>query len=244
MSFPQKENEFTRVLDSENRILARRHDRDRYWRWIRSCRRCRGIIGPIDVLCECCLDEALAQSNSSDGLRLSDYALPVCALFTWTRNNESLIRPLIHGFKGGHASILARALCERLVQLRNPSPGVKTVFLFPRRKDPDSYDHAWLLTMTLVRLFPGSAALALNPDQNAAAQKRLDLADRSRRRFLTLSDEKISLCTSIGARCVFVDDVVTSGSTAMAAYSAAGEPSSFEVWTLAARARDYSITAR
>jgi predicted amidophosphoribosyltransferase len=182
-------------------------------------------------------------SNTSESLAQKGYSLPVYSLFTWTNSNDRLMRELIHGFKRGRAAVLAAMLCERLAQIRAPSDGANLSFLFPHGARGYPKDHAWLLTATLAELFPGSRAFSLRPQGDARLmpdqeQKRLSLGDRSRRSFAPLNAEKIS---SLGARVVFVDDVITSGSTAMAAFVAAGEPLAFEVWTLAARAKDYPV---
>jgi len=86
--------------------------------------------------------------------------------------------------------------------------------------------------------------------QSAASQKALSAGERRQRRFVLRKDfhaeairheheqdERAGPSIECYAQktVVFVDDVITTGSTAMAAYIALGDPENFEVWTLAHR---------
>jgi predicted amidophosphoribosyltransferase len=72
---------------------------------------------------------------------------------------------------------------------------------------------------------------------NRKSQKSQDLAERAECRFQLRVDRQTvqDLLASSPGPIVFVDDVITSGATAMAAYMALEDPSRFEVWTLANR---------
>lgn len=59
--------------------------------------------------------------------------------------------------------------------------------------------------------------------------------ERSERRFL-LKDPRTNQNACRGP-FLFADDVITTGSTAIAAYMALGDPSDFEVWTMVNRPR-------
>lgn len=61
-------------------------------------------------------------------------------------------------------------------------------------------------------------------------QKRKSAKDRFRRQFKLKPGIRVK-----GARIVFVDDLITSGATALAAYRALNSPVDFEVWTIARR---------
>lgn len=68
----------------------------------------------------------------------------------------------------------------------------------------------------------------LKPQANSKAQKRKSRLERTLRTFDL--DEDFS--KPANKRIIFVDDVVTTGQTALAAHEALKEPSDFEIWSL------------
>lgn len=174
-----------------------------------------------------------SQQNRGANLRQSGYPFPVYSLFTWTNSNDRLIRPLSYGFKRGLAFRAAQALALNLLHEVSCHRQLSSPWLV--HPGGAQRDHSWLLAQVLVRLLgpvEAQSVVGLRKEESVEGgpQKLKSASARRSRRFVY--EEKFS-----GRRLswVFVDDVITTGSTAQAAYEALGEPESFEVWALICR---------
>ncbi len=208
---------------------------DRVLRWLRSCAVCGSLKPPIDHVCEACEEKLLKLANTGSALLQPDYPFPVYSLFTWNEDTASLLRPFLHGFKRGWAlqaawSWAVRHSSERSAFGRLAQPR----FVVPPASIVGQRDHAYALAQAFARQWGSEEPLAfrwLNAPEGRG-QKHLSASERAERRF-----QPLGTCENLQASrsLVFIDDVVTTGSTAMAAYMALGDPESFEVWTLACR---------
>lgn len=227
----------TYICDSDELHFRQRQRFDQLLRWGRTCAICRSIWPPIDLVCESCQERLLAVANRGSELKQKDYPFPVHSLWTWDDGRDALLRPVLNAFKGGYAYRFAKLAAEVLVHERSPGRMDRVCFLYPRHTKSDFRDHAWLLAQTFASMWPGRMLIfGLVPSNaDAGIQKLKTVVDRSRIRFAPLDPEKISHLSIESATWIFIDDVITSGATALAAFMASGEPHSFEVWTLACR---------
>jgi predicted amidophosphoribosyltransferase len=213
--------------------LIRRKKLDSILRWLRSCACCQSFLPPIDLVCKEC--EARVSLNRDRVLR-SGYPFPVYSLFEWSEESAALIKPLIYGMKGGYAYRSAHLLTSELIfKLSATRQGIHTPrFVYPGSSSHRKrHDHAWLLAHLLAEQWRVEAPLRLEFESKAEGNQKLrSQEERSKRRF-QLPEGLSPLRTN--ERWVFVDDVITSGSTAMAAFMALGDPEEFEVWALACR---------
>lgn len=212
--------------------LQRRQAIDACLRLLRSCASCRSVFPPIDVLCGECWSSLLRYENHGEALRQEGYPFPVYSSYTWTIANDRPCRSLVAGMKNGWAVRAARSLVERFVQERGfAAAGPAPLFVLPPASSRPSGDHSWLLGQLFSSMWDVEPAYGLKYENwGHSPQKRKSASDRSRRRFR--SEEKFS---GSRRRFIFIDDVVTTGSTAMAAYMALGDPEQFEVWSLVCR---------
>lgn len=221
-----------------------RQKADHVQRWIRSCAVCSSSLPPIDLVCDGCWNKLAQIRNRGAELLQNGYPFPVYALFTWTEENESLIKPFIYGFKNGFAVSAANDLAIEFLTERNECAHSRGETLARNRvliqPPSDGFDHGELWTKALSEraLSPVWPVLAQGSNVESGRQKRLDRVRRAERRFEIR--EQIAGSWPLGTESgslIFCDDVVTTGSTAMAAFMALGDPEAFEVWTLVARPR-------
>lgn len=147
----------------------------------------------------------------------------VHSLLKWTDEREEVGR-LIKSLKGPHSKYAFRKLAGEV--LRRTSFKDKIVLVPPSKRE--KFDHAWSFGEALAKM---SGAELLSPfliENVEIEQKHLNKMERS---ALTYSlSQKVR-----GDSFVFVDDLITTGGTARAAWVALGKPKRFSAWTVACR---------
>jgi predicted amidophosphoribosyltransferase len=202
---------------------------------IRTCHNC-GTFCTDCTLCSYCwesLTKPLPDSRQTP-LRIElEPAKPrvrLLALFGWAPGRDQCLSKMIEALKGGGSdkdfARLARELYNR--RLSQGSITENLVFI-PAPSRNGKFDHSMAWAEALAKAFGGQLSPCLT---RASVVQQKDLKRSERSRIKLNSSEKFSLSMD---RIVFVDDVVTSGATARAAYSALGRPCYFEVWTIAYR---------
>lgn len=242
-------------MDSSNQIhnnsaLNRRRAADSVFRWLRSCSVCGSTLPPIDLLCDECWRYSRGPlASESVDIGHSDL-FPVYSLFTWTPTNDSLVGPLIQGFKKGWSAGAAKTFAELISAKRmksdeppkelvfvTPPPSARTITFGRFSLTGQSMDHAGLLAACLSESWraPWISCLRAAESENFSRQKNRTAVERRQRRFVATLNVAEDASVGKDTTVVFVDDVVTTGATAMAAYMALGDPSRFEVWAIAQR---------
>lgn len=204
--------------------------------WLRACGACGSAFGPVDFFCAPCWQRLHRSANRGARLRLPLEDFPTFALWTWTPEMDPFLRPLIYALKGGWGGAIVDSLAEDMAFARGTIPLRPNVFRVtaPPRGESTGPNHAEILA----RAFAGSlrseywgGLVPLRTEgSEPSAQKRKTAEARRKRQYR--ADE---LETDSDEAWVFVDDVVTTGATARAAFEALGQPARFEVWALAWR---------
>lgn len=193
-----------------------------------ACARCRSLRAPIQIFCQSCWQLAREFRNDEQSLLQRAYPLRVYSLYTWYDQFDSVIRPLIYALKAGIIQKPWQHFAQDLIFKRNQLGFIvaEVVVLPPRQ---NKFDHAWYWANAIADFLKVPVLDCLESEDRT--QKSLSLALRQNREMNRIGPDVSHL------KMIFVDDTITSGATALAAYAALGSPEHFEVWTLVARPR-------
>lgn len=190
-----------------------------FLRWLRACGHCGTTIGPIDGFCAKCFEKILALVSDKV---VSNKQFPVHSLLTWDDSHE-IVGNLVRSLKGEfHRRSYSRLAVE--VAKRANLKG-KTIVIPPCKKS--KHDHAWNFGTALAEI-SGAELLSPFKVESEVEQKHLNKLERSSLRFTLTKRVNAS-------NILFVDDLITTGATARAAWKALGDPGGFCVWTVACR---------
>jgi predicted amidophosphoribosyltransferase len=216
------------------RWFRRRKKLDFLLSFLRSCAVCSSALPPIDLLCLNCWQKAEEFFKKEENVLRHGYPFAVYSLVNWKGENDVFFRKMIFGLKKGYSLSASQSLFSRLAFARHwPIENGHPIFVHPPSSSGRP-DHAAVMAVQLAHLW-GGYPLGLAWDQEhqlESSQRGKSAVQRGQRRF---AETDLARFTEPEIHWVFVDDVITTGSTAMAAYMALGCPEKFEVWTLACR---------
>jgi predicted amidophosphoribosyltransferase len=197
----------------------------------RNCKHCGlGIFAndfqKINFFCKKCWEKLESEKTKPHFVIYKTPEIAVRSLFVW-REKESIVKDLIHGLKGGTPfmvlSDLARELSERYVL-----EGDTVIVPVPSSKVGEK-DHAFIMAKIISESQGLEFWNGLEWKNKRRNQKFLNKTERF------VSEMKMTQKLSSKKRVILIDDLVTTGATAVAAFKALKGLNQIEVWSLACR---------
>ena len=196
----------------------------------RFCAVCGYMFPPIKWICPYCWKQLKKQYLPYLKTYRSQRTIPHLRLMDWKNDNFYLIKTFIESLKGESPkevmNELARESFLRFIHTRVWEKFKNPIFIPAPPRQPFIKDHAGIFAESLSFYLGGNVCFTLKYNPKKPQQKTKNLLERSKREFISSKNFK-------NDSIVFVDDVLTTGYTALAAFKALGKPKNFLICTLA-----------
>ncbi|WP_041578139.1 ComF family protein [Bdellovibrio bacteriovorus] len=157
------------------------------------------------------------------------------ALYSWNPGESDLLSALVLSLKGRYNRQGWEHFAQMMVQRHVPDLAAgRRLHFVPAPSKSDAEDHASLFARALAA-HTGGVYFPCLRKASAGKQRRSDRGERA-----LIAMELVEKNTEVSKNStdilwIFVDDILTTGSTARAARLALGSPPHFEIWVLAER---------
>lgn len=205
---------------------------------LQTCLNCGSFRVKQSLLCQFC-QQALLDSSFCGIEMAEEKNLISYSLFDWVPQQSDLLSALILSLKGADSARVwkywARIFwTQRVVDLQ-----VEEKLLFiPAASSAGGRDHAFHFANALAELSGGKVECLLTKTTKTQQKEK----KRDQRKELVIQSHVKIADRSPDTKVVLVDDVLTTGATALASYQVLGKPVNFEVWTLAKRSLSCGVS--
>ena len=190
----------------------------------RSCMNCGSWMNLRTYFCHLCHQTCIKQFSNPAVIYVENIA--VKSLLRWPPGESDILSALVLQLKDDPAHAWAIWAEEFMIKWNIPDQSKKTILISSQSSSGKTHAQNW--GNALSDLLKYSHICPLKPKNTRIKQKELGRNERSARSF----DINVDFSTLGNKRIIFVDDVVTTGKTALAAYKALKKPTHFEVWCL------------
>ncbi len=203
---------------------------------ITPCLHCGSFDNTELKLCSFCRETLKSLENKAMPSHEA-YPYPIVSFYKWQPGESDILSNLLVSLKGRRGGTAWTYLAERFVTQRMG----REISEFPIQIIPAppsgscEIDHAYLWARGLAAALGAEVVPCLVKSKST---RQRGSARRQRQRIkMDLNEKYSSLINSPSSQklWIFADDVLTTGSTANAAYEALGCPENFEVWVLGHR---------
>ena len=217
--------------------------------YIRSCAICHLSIPPVQWLCSYCWQRLSSYHLSPQEMIRKQNKLIHARLINWNKENDIFIRSFLNSLKNGGPIFIFHKIMEsfahRMIFRLHGHDHFVIVPAPPKHHFPK--DHAFCLSLALSRIcqFPVYSVLRRASSQASSCHSQISSSnsssdDHQDQKYKNKYHRKNIYFQKTRelppeSKVIFVDDILTTGATAYAAYVALGKPKSFQIFTLAWR---------
>lgn len=204
----------------------------------RSCANCGHIITHKNaLLCDYCYEVVLQKKSlKKEIINFETVAIPAFSLFNWIPDECNALSALTLSLKGKSSQKIWQEYAKLFLSMRRSQESLPANFIIVPCPNPEiNQDHAWGFATALSEL-TGRPVVNLLKKGTAAhfrgtarAERLLHINNR------LLLSENITLDEYQNKKIVFVDDIITTGTTVKSAYTQLKLAQSFEAWSLVRR---------
>ena len=201
----------------------------------RSCLKCGSFFLTDSLLCKACFSEFYVPGES---LYHRSDPVPTFYLFNWIPQQSDSLSFLLRQLKGSRQSLAWKYYAkifwqEIYVHNMEQFAGQQFVLVPSPSQSTEQADHAEFFCRGMSEA-SGFPMFSILERKDETEQKSKRKKDRRKDRFRLR--ENFSTDFLVGKQVIFVDDIMTTGGTALSAQMTLGLTKNFTVWALASRA--------
>jgi len=218
-------------MDSARSLHWRIRMKNSFWTWLhhqgRCCSHCGSFQANDSQFCAACEADLWRRHPITRQFDIANTDIQAWALFDWFPDQDRKVSKLMISLKGGQLESAFQFYAKAFVIRRSLSDLPSNAVLVPCPGRPGRR-HSEMWAQSVSKLLGLPVMEALEPEEENGTQKGKSRSERQRIRYRRKSVLRHKYV-------IFIDDIVTTGATAVAAQKALGPTEGFEVWCLAHR---------